>query len=214
MDFSGYRTGGFKAVILDYGRVLSREPSTRQIARMTRGLHATTKDLERAYDRWRPPYDRGALSARVYWAKVARECGRSLTPPLTQLRRRTDLGMWGDVRPGMERWLRGLHRTGYRTALLSNMPGDMIRYVRRNSPWLAAIDEQVLSAEVRRIKPGRAIFRVCLDRLGVRAPECLFVDDTEANLSTARALGLVGVRFRSVAQLRSDLRSVGFRPVP
>jgi FMN phosphatase YigB (HAD superfamily) len=48
-----------------------------------------------------------------------------------------------------------------------------------------------------------------LDKLGVAAKEAIFVDDIAANIAAARALGIDGILFTTVEQLRSDLEVRG-----
>jgi FMN phosphatase YigB (HAD superfamily) len=43
----------------------------------------------------------------------------------------------------------------------------------------------------------------------VAAHEAIFVDDIPANIAAARALGIDGILFTSVAQLRQDLETRG-----
>jgi hypothetical protein len=70
---------------------------------------------------------------------------------------------------------------------------------------------QVLSCEVRLVKPDRAIYKHCLNGLNVRPSETLFVDDNEVNVKAARALGITSIRFRSTTQLRDELAGL---PIP
>jgi putative hydrolase of the HAD superfamily len=51
-------------------------------------------------------------------------------------------------------------------------------------------DEIVISGHVGVRKPSRRIFQRAVERLGVPAENCLFVDDLEINLSGARRLGI------------------------
>jgi HAD superfamily hydrolase (TIGR01509 family) len=122
--------------------------------------------------------------------------------------------MGGDVRSSLKDWLGALRSAGYVTALLSDMPLDKIRHVRKNFHWLSFFDQPIRSAEVRFVKPDPRIFRLCLERLGVRAVETIFIGDNEENVSAGQSLGLTAIGFRSVAQLKRDLRSVGVRPLP
>jgi FMN phosphatase YigB (HAD superfamily) len=48
-----------------------------------------------------------------------------------------------------------------------------------------------------------------LERLGTRPEETLFIDDKAVNVEAARALGLLGVRFTTIEQLRDDLIAAG-----
>jgi FMN phosphatase YigB (HAD superfamily) len=71
-----------------------------------------------------------------------------------------------------------------------------------------------LSAEVRSIKPEPAIYEHCLRGLGVAATESLLIDDREVNLAAARSMGIHGIQYKSMAQLRNDLQSSGFATLP
>jgi putative hydrolase of the HAD superfamily len=63
------------------------------------------------------------------------------------------------------------------------------------------------SAFVGMRKPDAEIYDLTLDRLGSPAPEtCLFVDDIEANVEAARALGLAAVHYRNNDQAIREIR--------
>ena len=111
-------------------------------------------------------------------------------------------------------WLENLRSAGVKTAILSNMPSDIVAHVRQNFPWLKHFDHQIFSADVRRIKPEPAIYEYSLKVLKVPASEVLFVDDRDANLEQARAAGIRVIRFQSVNQLRDDLDALGFPVLP
>src|SRR5579863_5040661 len=72
--------GGFRAVILDYGAVLSHQPFPHEIARMSRALGVTPEQFPRFYAHARDDYDRGDLTTKQYWESVARKAGVDLAP--------------------------------------------------------------------------------------------------------------------------------------
>ena len=107
------------------------------------------------------------------------------------------------------------HQQGFIRSL--HMPYSvehLLKHVRKNFEWLNNFDHQIFSAEVRLIKPDLAIYQHCLQRLGVQPPEALFVDDRERNVQAARAVGITGIRFQSVEQLRGELEALGFTILP
>jgi putative hydrolase of the HAD superfamily len=87
---------------------------------------------------------------------------------------------------------RGLRRTGVRTGLLSNSWGN--EYPRHL--FAEMFDTVIISGEVGMRKPEERIFRHALAELGLEPAECAFVDDIEANIAAAEALGMVGVHHR------------------
>jgi putative hydrolase of the HAD superfamily len=82
---------------------------------------------------------------------------------------------------------------GVRTALVSNHWG--IDYPKR---WDIEdlFDVIVLSAAVGMRKPDTDIFTSTAERLGVKPPECVFVDDLEENVEGARAAGMRAILHR------------------
>jgi putative hydrolase of the HAD superfamily len=86
--------------------------------------------------------------------------------------------------------MRALRRAGVRTALLSNSWGGT-GYPRELFPEM--FDAVVISAEVGMRKPEEQIFRHAAELLGLE-PECVFIDDIEANVLAAQAVGLVGLQ--------------------
>ena len=59
------------------------------------------------------------------------------------------------------------------------------------------------------IKPQREIYQLLLDRYGLKAQECVFLDDTEKNLPTAEELGIRTVLFQDREQAVSALKKLG-----
>jgi putative hydrolase of the HAD superfamily len=107
------------------------------------------------------------------------------------------IGFVGDVR-----------RRGLRTALLTNNVREWEPLWRAKLPELDDIFEVVVdSAFVGMRKPEPGIYELTLERLGVRAEECLFVDDLEVNCEAAGALGMTAVRFVHAEQAIEELES-------
>ena len=92
--------------------------------------------------------------------------------------------------------VRALRRAGLRTALLSNSWGSD-DYPRHLFPEL--FDVVVISAEVGMRKPEERIFRHAAALLGLEPRECVFIDDVQANVVAAEAIGLVGLHHREAA---------------
>ncbi|MFF4351512.1 HAD family hydrolase [Streptomyces sp. NPDC001530] len=66
-------------------------------------------------------------------------------------------------------------------------------------------DDVVSSARVGIAKPDRRIYDIAVERAGVPAERCLFVDDTLENVEAAAALGMQAVHFREAEDLRRAL---------
>jgi epoxide hydrolase-like predicted phosphatase len=105
--------------------------------------------------------------------------------------------------PAMVDLVRALRGSGTRTGLLSNSWGVRDGYPR---DLLAELfDDVVISGQVGMRKPEERIFRLAVDRLGLTPEECAFVDDVEANVAAAAALGFAGVHHSATEATKTRL---------
>jgi len=203
-----------RAVILDFGEVLCHLPSADTIERLAFLFQMDPRTFLPIYLETRAPYDRGDLLPGEYWRKFAQQAGVKISADAIELARQLDLELWSHINDAMVLWVQQLHAAGFKTAILSNMPTDMATHVRNNFRWISHFDQHIFSAEVRSIKPEPEIYQHCIDALGVKPSEALFIDDRDINLEQARAAGIHGIRFQSIEQLREDLQALGFTILP
>jgi putative hydrolase of the HAD superfamily len=203
-----------KAVIFDYGEVLCLPPTPEEIEASAQFLGISSDLFCVLWSRNRDQYDRGDLGPEIYWRRFAEDAGQFIDAGTLRELTERDVAMWSRPNPGMLGWLEDLSAVGMKTAVLSNMHADMVQYARRNFPWLDQLNWTTFSAEVRSIKPEPAIYEHCLRGLGVAPSESLFIDDREVNIAAARAMGIHGIQYKSMAQLRNDLKVAGFPTLP
>jgi len=90
---------------------------------------------------------------------------------------------------------------GIRTGLLSNSWGN--EYDRSN--WATMFDMVVISGEVGMRKPEPGIFALAVQRIGLPADECVFIDDMAHNVAAAKQAGLVGIIHRTFEETAAEL---------
>ncbi|MBP2706000.1 HAD family phosphatase [Microbispora sp. RL4-1S] len=119
--------------------------------------------------------------------------------------------MFAGFRPldEMNAMLRLARAAGLSTCLLSNSWGN--DYPRDD--WDEIFDAVVISGEVGMRKPEERIFRHALGLLSLEPGQCVFVDDIEANIVAARALGLVGVHHLEPAATIAELERLFRTPL-
>jgi putative hydrolase of the HAD superfamily len=100
--------------------------------------------------------------------------------------------------------VRSLRQAGLRTALLSNSWGNS-GFVYPRHLFGELFDVVVISAEVGMRKPEERIFRHTAALLGLEPQECVFIDDVEANITAAQAIGLAGLHHREPAATLAQL---------
>ena len=108
--------------------------------------------------------------------------------------------------PGMRELLQQLKADSrYRIFGLTNWSMETFPLARKKFEILQMIDNYVVSGDVKLVKPDPAIFRLALDRFGIRADETTFIDDNPDNVEAAKRLGMDGIVFTNAASLRAEL---------
>jgi 2-haloacid dehalogenase len=92
---------------------------------------------------------------------------------------------------------------------LTNWPRETFPAARQRFEFLRWFAGIVVSGEERLSKPDPAIFRLLCDRYGLEPASTLFIDDHQANIDAAAALGFATHRFQSAETLNVELISLG-----
>ncbi len=184
-------------VILDFGGVLTLPQDPERAAEMARLCNLSAGDFRREYTTGRLELDRGSLSAESYWSRILAAGG---VPPSARLMERLlelDVGSWIRINPCTLGWSRELRAAGVRTAILSNMPPRILALMRvePSLAWMGEFAVALFSCDVGMVKPEPAFYRLCLERLGAQASECVFFDDNEENARAGAALGMASFVF-------------------
>jgi epoxide hydrolase-like predicted phosphatase len=94
---------------------------------------------------------------------------------------------------------------GYKTALLSNSWGMGLYPIDRIR---ALFDVVVISGEVGLRKPDPDIFKLTVDKLGLEAGACVFVDDHPGHLKAAQEAGMTTVLHKAPAQSIAEVEAL------
>ncbi len=186
-------------VILDFGGVLGLPLDTGHALAMAGLCGISTAEFFRLYQPDRLELDRGTLAAGEYWRRILVAAGKEPTPALIARIEDIDEQGWLQVNLKVVAWAAELRDAGYRTGLLSNMPPEKLAYMKREPAyrWMDSFHAAVFSCAHALVKPEPAIYRLCLAQLDAQPSECLFLDDTLANIDAARALGIQALLFRT-----------------
>lgn len=100
-----------------------------------------------------------------------------------------------------------LKAAGLTMALLTNNVREWEPLWRSMLPVDEIFEEIVDSAFVGCRKPEPRIYEMTLERIGMRAEDCLFIDDLHPNCEGAEAVGMRAVHFRDNAQAIGEIRA-------
>jgi putative hydrolase of the HAD superfamily len=151
--------------------------------------------------------ERGRITEAAFLARMADELE-------VDLGHRPEMHRFGEIyfdalQPNepMIALMRELGADGYRTALLTNNVREWEPLWRSMLPVDEIFELVVDSAFVGCRKPEPRIYEITLDRLGLPAGSCLFVDDVALNVEAARELGLTAVHYRDNDQAIPELQA-------
>ena len=191
------------AVIFDYGRVLSLTPSDAELQQFAALVGVAEPPFFEIYSDTRHEYDCGRADFRQHWQAFADTAGIELRPAQVERIAEMETLMWLRVNPEALTLAREIKAQGVRIAILSNMPHDLLAYVRREFKWLDEFEVKIWSCEFGTTKPDPAIYRHCLEALGCEPGQTLFFDDRANNVEAARELGMEAHIFECAEQARS-----------
>jgi putative hydrolase of the HAD superfamily len=198
-----------RTVIFDYGEVISLAPSAadRDVITRLAGVAADSEPFWRSYSAHRDGLDQGSAGAEAYWQAIAADIGASWDAARVHELWVADFRGWLSINPGIIEVLADLKAGGTRLALLSNAGPDYGSYFRAGplGDFFAAC---YVSGELGLLKPQPEIYRHALDDLGISAAEAVFIDNREANVRGAEALGITGHLFTDVTGLRAFLTAL------
>lgn len=101
-------------------------------------------------------------------------------------------------------------KKNYRLGIISN--SDAVNSKNYSEwGWYDHFELLILSHEVGVIKPDKKIYELAIQKLKVKPEECLFIDDQEDCLKPARELGMETILFKSVPQLKEELKKRGIK---
>ncbi len=104
--------------------------------------------------------------------------------------------------------LRRLKKARYSIYGLSNWSAETFPIAFDKYDFFRLFDGIVISGEVKVAKPDPAIFELMLKMINRPAIECLFIDDSEFNISIAQRLGFAAIHFKSPDQLELELNNL------
>jgi epoxide hydrolase-like predicted phosphatase len=194
-----------KAVVFDIGGVLEVNPATGWLERWAARLDLTPTDLGERLDRlWR-----GGDVGAVTLAEIERATAADLDLSESAL---ADLmnDVWTDYVGSLNRPLTEFARSlrpRFKTGILSNSFVGAREREQDAYGFEDMFDTIVYSHEVGHRKPDPAIYAIACERLAVEPDEVLFVDDVQANVDGARAVGMDAITFVDTEQAIAALRA-------
>lgn len=200
-------TNRWDAVVFDYGRVLSHSPTDAELREFAALVGVSEPPFYQLYSDTRDEYDCGRQDYHQHWQRFAKAASVKLTADQVERIIEFESKIWMRVNVQALELARDIKAAGVRTAILSNMPPDLLIDMRRNFDWLNEFEVQIWSCEHGVVKPDEKIYRLCLNAIGCEPQRALFFDDRPRNVEGARRAGMEAHIFDTAEQAGAIVRS-------
>ena len=202
-----------KAVIFDQGSVLATEDWLAVYKKLANEFKIDIKKTEEIV---KPLFDRlgkTEIDEQVFWMEVETQTGIKLSKEFTENFWFKTYKEWSKDIKGSWDILTELHKRGIRLAVLSNIvKPSLLANKEMGRPQRlkeVGVETFVWSCKEGLNKPDPKIYEIVLKRLNLPPEDCVFVDDKEVNIDTAKKLGMHGIVFKAPEQLRKELIKLG-----
>jgi len=194
----------YGGLLLDFGGVVTTDPLAELSAFSVReGLASDAFARVLQGGEGRAAYqavEAGKISQRDFEVTIGRMLGLADRGLLSRA--------LGGLRPRAEvlELIRQARSEQVRVGLLSNSWGDGEYDPYAGYDLEALFDAVVISGDAEVRKPDLAIYLLAASELGIAPQECVFVDDTAANLPAAETAGMATVHFTSLDTALAEIR--------
>ncbi len=192
-----------KAVVFDIGGVLEHTPATGWQERWAARLGLERAKLEERLDE---PFSAGSVGA-IALPEVERRVGAALGLDAVGVAELMD-DLWAEYMGRLNEELAAYFaslRPRYRTGILSNSFVGAREREQQAYGFADMCDAVVYSHEEGMMKPEPRFYELVCERLGARAEETLFLDDTPMCVDGAQRAGMTAIRFVDNAQALAEL---------
>lgn len=196
-------------IVFDMGQVLIRWRPEEMLERFDLSQEEKTMLLQELF--WSPEWiaqDRGIITEADMIARVSARLPETLHGTVEEVIKAWYVWHLTPM-PGMAELVRKLKEKGYGIYLLSNASTALRGYFPR-IPGSEYFDGLMVSAEEKLLKPQHEIYERLYERFGLVPEQCVFIDDSPANIEGAMLTGMQGIVFRGdTERLRRELLALG-----
>lgn len=192
-----------KAVIFDYGKVISQAPNTHVRKDIADSFHVTEEEVGVLIGKYIGEFRKGKMSEDEFWIKISADLGKPIPPNKYELWR-NDFRNKLEISEDMLEYVRSIKAKGIKVAVLSNNIVPYVEVIKQRDGY-KDFDIVINSCEVGCSKPDEEIYILTLNKLGLKPEEVLFVDDRKENIDTAAKIGMNVELVTEEEKLKQDI---------
>ena len=190
-------------MIFDFGGVIGLPHDKTRVETMKK-LTNMNEEFEEAYFLHRQAYDEGLIDKYEYWNRITG--GQvDLSEELVDILVKEDYYSWTIINQEVISYLRQVKTKVDKVVLLSNINFEAKNYIRDELQLFGLFDETFCSCDLNLMKPDSTIYKYVLKEINIEAAHCLFMDDSLANIQSAKEVGMNGIHFKNFSQFQKEL---------
>jgi len=193
-----------RAIVFDWGGVLIENPTQGLLKYCAKQLHISESTLNTVYRKYEESFQKGLLSEQSLWKNISFEL-KTHTPATSSLWESAFKNVYKEKKEVFQ-FVSLLKQNGYMTGFLSNTEYPAMRFFEKQRYDM--FDVTIFSCAEGTRKPEKEIYHILLAKLQVEPHETVFVDDRSDFIRGAEHVGIHGILFQDIDQLRSDLTSL------
>lgn len=147
----------------------------------------------------------GAIGEQEFYRRILAECRPGTT---VQQVRNAFWSLIGDIEPYKADFIKELSAK-YDVYMLSNNNPLIVRRIRglfrRAGLPMDTFKGLFFSYKMKMLKPNPEIYREAVRQTGLKASECLFIDDSDINVKAAEAVGMKGLHYIQGTDLKAAI---------
>ena len=194
-----------KAIIFDVGGVLIYNIIPAVFDDIEHTLKIDKATVKKAWDEIMPALSVNQITEEEYWKRFIKATKTTQPLPKESLLERNYKAIPNDA---VTKIVTQLRENGYKLAVLSNTI-DLHTAINKRLGIYDDFPFQILSNEVKLIKPDKDIYLLALKKLQTKPEETIFIDDNVKNVDVANTLGFHGIHFTSAEGLKNELQKQG-----
>jgi putative hydrolase of the HAD superfamily len=190
-----------RSIVFDWDGVLIENPAQSLLQYCAKQLHTSDKTFTTAYRKYEESFQKGTISEHSLWKNISSELNTQ-SPTTSSLWEAAFKNVYKEKKEVFQ-FVSLLKQNSYITGFLSNIEYPTMRFFKKQRYDM--FDVTVFSCAEGTRKPEKEIYRILLTKLRVEPHETVFVDDRSDFIRGAENVGIHGILFQNIDQVRNDL---------
>jgi len=196
-----------KAIIFDWGGVLIHNPAPLMYEFLAQKLGVGKEQFPILFKPYEADLTQGKISEKELWTRIGQDLNRNFEIA-NWWKEAVDYAFQDQI--AVHDLAHQLKAQGYRTSFLSNTELSAMHYF-YDHHYDNFLESPVFSCVEGCQKPQPEIYQIACERLGLKPEETVFIDDKLPYIEGSRRLGMHGIVFENVEQLKRELTLLGVK---